>query len=412
MDKITRNILARNTVWMMVGQGLRLVTQSAYFVLIARALGKEGFGAFSAVLALVAILIPFSGIGSGNLLIKNVSRDTKKFSVYWGNALFMVLTTGLILVGTTILSYTIFLPNSISIFLVLFIALSDILFMKFIEISGQAFIAFEKMKWTAIFQLSVSFARLIAGFIVILVYSTPTPLTWSIYYLSSTLLIAVLSIVITCKKISYPKKDLSKIIPELKEGLYFSIGLSSQSVYNEIDKTMLAKISSLGSAGIYAAAYRLIDVGFTPIKALLAASYSKYFQYGSRGIKGTLELTKKILPLSTGITLILSIILYFGAPFAPLVLGNDYEDAVIVIKLLAILPLLKTVHYFAADTLTGAGYQGTRSLVQILIAMLNVILNLILIPEYSLWGAAIASIISDGLLGISLWLIIVIKLKK
>jgi O-antigen/teichoic acid export membrane protein len=70
---------------------------------------------------------------------------------------------------------------------------------------------------------------------------------------------------------------------------------------------------------------------------------------------------------------------------------------------LALLPLLKTFHYFAADSLTGAGHQGLRTLVQVLVALFNVAVNLWLIPVYSWRGAAWSSLASDGLLAASLW---------
>ena len=70
---------------------------------------------------------------------------------------------------------------------------------------------------------------------------------------------------------------------------------------------------------------------------------------------------------------------------------------------MALLPLLKTMHYFAADSLTGAGHQGLRTLVQVLVALFNVVVNLWVIPAYSWRGAAWSSLASDGLLGASLW---------
>ena len=73
--KISNSPLARNTAWMIFGQGLRLIIQALYFIEIARSLGVRNYGAFVGVVALVAIVYPFGALGSGNLLVKNVSRD-------------------------------------------------------------------------------------------------------------------------------------------------------------------------------------------------------------------------------------------------------------------------------------------------------------------------------------------------
>ena len=74
-----RSTLARNSGWMFLGFGLRIVVQAGYFILIARALGPQQYGAFVGVVALVSIIAPFATMGSGNLLVKNVSRDRSLF---------------------------------------------------------------------------------------------------------------------------------------------------------------------------------------------------------------------------------------------------------------------------------------------------------------------------------------------
>jgi O-antigen/teichoic acid export membrane protein len=68
--------------------------------------------------------------------------------------------------------------------------------------------------------------------------------------------------------------------------------------------------------------------------------------------------------------------------------------------------LLKSVHYFAADTLTGAGYQGRRTVAQVIVAAVNIGINIPLIAHASWRGAAWSSIASDGLLAVMLWTIV------
>jgi O-antigen/teichoic acid export membrane protein len=94
------------------------------------------------------------------------------------------------------------------------------------------------------------------------------------------------------------------------------------------------------------------------------------------------------------------------APLVPVVLGQSYAGVTTAIRWLAILPLLRAMHYFAADALTGAGHQELRTAAQIGVALLNVALNLALIPAYSWQGAAWASIVSDGSLAACLWMIL------
>jgi O-antigen/teichoic acid export membrane protein len=92
-------------------------------------------------------------------------------------------------------------------------------------------------------------------------------------------------------------------------------------------------------------------------------------------------------------------------------LGEEYGPSIAAIRWLAIVPFLQSLHYFAANTLTGAGYQGLRSAVQIGVAVVNVLLNLLWIPVYSWKGAAWATLTCEALLTIALWGSIVFRTK-
>src|SRR5277367_1655387 len=98
MNFFSKSPLARNTTWMILGRGIGLVIQAAYFIEIARSLGATNYGAFVSVVALVGIVWPFASVGGNNLLIKNVARDRSSFAVYWGRALTTTLAFGSLLI--------------------------------------------------------------------------------------------------------------------------------------------------------------------------------------------------------------------------------------------------------------------------------------------------------------------------
>jgi O-antigen/teichoic acid export membrane protein len=68
------------------------------------------------------------------------------------------------------------------------------------------------------------------------------------------------------------------------------------------------------------------------------------------------------------------------------------------VRWLSVLPILKVIHYFYSNALTGAGHQALRTKIQVGVAIFNVLVNFWLIPAYSWRGAAWSSIASDGLL--------------
>src|SRR5258708_6345537 len=121
---LRKSRLAQNTLWMSLGQGFRLIIQALYFVVIARSLGAANYGAFVGVVALVGILFPFATLGSGNLLVKNVSRDASLFSLYWGRALATTAAASSIFFFTVLILSHFVLPATIPFRLVVLVAAS------------------------------------------------------------------------------------------------------------------------------------------------------------------------------------------------------------------------------------------------------------------------------------------------
>src|SRR5882672_11841322 len=294
LQQLLKNKLARNTMWMTAGQGLRLVIQALYFVEIARSLGTRNYGAFISVVALVGIVFPFASLGSGNLLVKNVARDKSQFPCYWGRALAFTLCVGLLFdVGICIVGHFV-LPPAIPLLLIALVASADIFGLNIITISSQAFQAFEQLSWTAAITVMMSGGRLIGALILIAMHPHPTALQWGFLYLGATVAVALTAFFLACAKFGLPQMSLPRSLSEIREGFYFSAGQAAQTVYNDIDKTMLARLSTLEATGIYGAAYRIIDVSFVPVSALLWSSYPSFFRAGTRGISSSLTYAKPL----------------------------------------------------------------------------------------------------------------------
>jgi O-antigen/teichoic acid export membrane protein len=403
IDRLMQKPIVQGTLWLLFGKGMRLVLQAAYFVIIARTLGVENYGAFVGTTALVAIVSPFIGLGIDTLLLKNVAKNRDLLREYWGNAILMVLVTGLGLMGVLALISPILLPRSISPLMILLVAVSDLIFGSITNVAGRAFQAVDRLNISAQIGISVMFLKVVAAFSLMSFFPAPNPLDWVYLYLLSSIISAVFAVILVHHYLGSPKLALGRIMPELREGIYFSISTSAYTIYNDIDKTMLARLSTLEATGIYAAAYRLIDVAFIPVISIAGAAYADFFRKGKDGIRATAAFAKPLVLITSSYSVLAGIGLFLLAPFVPDVLGDDYISVVPALQLLAPIPLFRAMQHFGGDTLSGAGFQGLRSSVEVMIAVFNIAINLWLIPLYSWQGAAWSSLASDGLLMIMLW---------
>jgi O-antigen/teichoic acid export membrane protein len=219
--------------------------------------------------------------------------------------------------------------------------------------------------------------------------------------------VATTAALLVSARLGRPQLNLPKTWHEVREGLYFSVSTSAQTIYNDIDKTMLARLSTFAATGIYGAAYRLIDVSFAPISALLNSAYPHFFRAGSGGIAASWTYGRRYMRKAALYGVAVGLLVIAAAGLVPLVLGSEYARTTEALRWLAPLPFLKALHYFLSDSLTGAGYQWLRSCIQTGVAIFNVFINLWLIPAYSWRGAAWSSLLSDGMLALGVYIAII-----
>lgn len=405
-----RSGVLHNASWMLTAHGLQLSGRLAYFVIAAHALGPAGYGTYVACTALIAAMSPFASLGTGHVLIKYVARDRSVLPPYFGNALLITVASGSLLTLLAIMLRPRLLPVSATAAMLVAVAIADLFGTQVTEVCLNAFAAIEQFRrYTQLLAWSTGL-RVIAA--VILMGSTATPLHWAYLYAGSAMTAAITGLIAVTRCCSPPHLQLNLIIPSVREGFHFSTSAASQSVYNDIDKTMLARLSTVESAAIYAVAYRFVDAAMLPIRSVAAATYPEFFRQGTRGVTSTYSFARSILRRSTVYGMAVTLILFVAAGFVPLIMGRAYAESAIALRYLCLLPVIKSVHSFLTDTLTGADYQWQRSSVQILVAGFNVLINLWIIRAYSWRGAAWSSLVTDSLLALLLYIIIRWHLRR
>ena len=400
-----RDSLRQHTIWMISGQGVSVLLQAGYFILIGRTLGSPEYGAFVGVVALINVLSQFSSLGMEMILVRNISRARESFAATWGNAL-RISTSGFIaLLALAMLIGHFTLKPELRL-LIPYIALSDALFGKIVQLASRAFQGAGQLSQTAKLTALTNFARVVMAFGLFLfvqlqhIYAD-AHLWTSVYWLSS-LATAIIAFGMVTTRLGWPKFEPIRL-RDLTDGFSFSLSSSSISVYNDIDKTFLASEGRLYAAGIYSAAYRIIDVASIPIYAIYTAASPRFFREGESSVtQASLlanQLLKRTVPYGIGIALLL----LAGSPLLPYVFGSSFRGSVEVLRWLCLLPLIRGLHYAWGTTITGSSSQWYRTWTQLGAAAFNLLLNAVLIPRWSWQGAALASLLTDSGLAVSNW---------
>ncbi len=401
------NKLVKDTSALTLGMGLRGISQGIVFIIIARTMGVDGYGAFISVLALASTLAGFIGFGSHVLLTREIALNNRQFNKAWGRTLINLgLSIPIIFFIYLLLSFF-FFNNTIEWKIILIIGFAELIFWPLSNICIFAFQGFEKMRQASrlIFVpiLIRLFFSLIFLSIVFHVDIKDIMFLWAVLYLLAIILASMYSQYYVFRELGLPNfTTYTQVTMRLKESIPFSFWSVSNKLYSDADKIILTKMTTLDTTGMYSAAHRLIDLSTIPILGLIEATTPKMFKAGNTGVKqGVLYLSKIIkIPLlyAGGV----SFAIYYLANFLPIVIGTQYKDSIVIIKYMSLMPLLVLPKIFLQHILATSGYQKEGMWIIILGAIINIIGNLIMIPIWGWLGAVLSTYVAEIIISISL----------
>jgi O-antigen/teichoic acid export membrane protein len=318
-------------------------------------------------------------MGTTHLFVKNVSSGKRPARVCWGNGLVATVVSGTAFSALALtISYLLHLRVPFS--AVVAVCISDLFLLRVIELAYFGFAGLDRMKESAILNVTGSLPRLIAIGLLSIWRHPLTLQRWAGAYLAATVISTLYAIYRAHKLWGAPRFNWTFLREDVAEGVYFSIGTSAATIYNDIDKVMLGRIS-FAAGGIYAAAYRIVDVSMTPIRSLASAAYPHFFRRGVDGMAPAHAYAITHIKRAFIYSAALFAVLWLSAPLLPLVLGANYAQTALALRWLALLPVLRSGHVFLADSLSGAGFQGLRCAIQAAVAGINIALNIAILPR-------------------------------
>jgi O-antigen/teichoic acid export membrane protein len=219
-------------------------------------------------------------------------------------------------------------------------------------------------------------------------------------YVSSVVLMTILSFFLWYKYSRHYKLDLDEKIISSKELVKMSIplllGQSMMLIMGKIDVLMLGAIIDQESVGIYNAALKvsmLAYVGLMAINSIAAPKFAELNESGNfKALKSLVQKsTKTIFWITFPVVLIFAL---FPSQILS-IFGEEFKIASYSLIILSIGKMFSAICGSVGTLLQMSGNQKYFQNVLIAAAILNVALNNILIPNYQLLGAAIASLVSN-----------------
>lgn len=394
----TVNKIFQNTGFLLAGKASTKLISLMTVIYIARYLGDAGYGKYTFAFTFVSLFTLISEMGIHHILVREISRSKEIAKRLLGNAILISIILSVIALILALFTIRI-MEYPVETEKLVFIASIGLLFGS-LSNYGIMYEVNLNMKYPVFFGL-LSRVFLLISVMLVVIYDLG--ITWIVICtVVSDALPNILMMVFSRNTILPEFKydiNLCKFI--LKESLPLAMATFFIAIYYRIDVVMLSLLKGDADVGIYSAAYRLTEA-FTFIPATFMVSIfplmSRYHEESKDKLIFSYMKSFKFLfiialPLAIGITLISDKIVL-------LIYKGQFENSVQLLQILIWSTAIVFINYPLTQLLISTNKQKIFATSTAICAILNVALNLVLIPAYSYTGASAATVITQLINGL------------
>src|SRR3989338_653125 len=252
-----KQTLTKNTFWHSFGEIAGRVLRLFIVVYAARVLGAAGWGAFSYLTSLAAILTVFSDIGLSSVVIREVTKNPELKDKYFSTAFlfkFILTVLGFLIIILIAPHVTKIEVSRLLLYFVGFLFISDSLR----RFGASLFRAAERMELEALINIITKAIIVLSGFAALLIVASPESLA-AAYVIGTAVGLAV-TIYILRKEIrnlfsSFDKKLLK---PIMSAAWPLSLAAIFGVLIVNIDTVIIGWFRDAAEVGYYAAAQKPI----------------------------------------------------------------------------------------------------------------------------------------------------------
>jgi len=392
-NNTVKQTIFKNTFWLAVAEGISRLLKLILIIYVARILGATEYGKFTFALAFVSLFAVFSDFGLSWIIIREFSQQKEKEKEFSSIlSLKILLSVGALIL---ILCGSLFVTLDLTIQKIIWILAIYVIIDGFSGIIWAALRARQKMQYEAWGKIVQAITLTGIGFFVLFKFPSVENLSYS--YLFASLAAFIFILLIFHFKIFRLSIDWDWTIWKKFLGLSWPLAFIAvfTLIYTYIDSVMMGYWGQITETGWYNAAYKIVNVTLIPM-ALISVSF---FPALSRAIKESKERFRGIWDYQMKLMTMMTVpIVAGGIILAPKIInfiyGSEYDSSILAFQILILVSGLIFLSEPCYRALIVINQQKKIFYITLAGAIINIILNFILIPHYSLYGAAIATVIT------------------
>lgn len=387
----------KNSTWLVGDKVFTMIIGIFVIAVVARYFGPEKYGQYNYALSFVSLFTALSTLGLESLTVKAIVDKEYDEGMLLCTSLVLRVFGGIILTVLATVIIMIIEPNDSNLH-VLVLIMSLTMVFKALEVIEYWIQAYQRAKISSILRM-VTYV-IISGLKIALVVLGGTIIHYTLIYMLSALIIGTALIIAYFRyrenklkwrfSLSYSKSILS-------QSWYLILSGLMGTLYMQIDKVMLGTLMlTRTEVGVYSAASHVAQMWyFIPMAVIIS-------------VKPVIMSKKKIDEQSylKSVQLLYTIIAFIGISFGIFILlfsnviigiiyGSDYAKAAEILSVSVWAGTFATLGSARSIWLISEGLQKYAMFLTGLGAVVNVVLNYILIPVLGGYGAAIATLVSQ-----------------
>ncbi len=388
----------KNTSWLFAEKILRMAVGLFVGVWVARYLGPEQYGILSYAAAFVGLFIAIAKLGLDSIVVRELVNNENGAYDILGTAFWLRFFGALVLLFMLFIAVH-FTSNDLNTNKIIFILAGATIFQSFnvVDLFFQSRVMSRYAVFANVIALFISSLIKIA---LILIEAPLIAFAWAALFDSFILGCGYIYFFLKysnlhIKKFSFKKSTAFNLLydswPLIISGLVVAL-------YMKIDQVMIKEMLGSEAVGQYAAAVRLSEAWYFIPMAICASLFPAIINAKKVSEELYYERLQKLYNLMVWIAAAIALPMTFLSDWiVKLLYGGQYNEAggVLMIHIWAGIFVFLGVasgRWFVSENLQKYTFYRTVSG-----AIINIVLNLSLIPKYGVQGAAVATLISQGM---------------
>lgn len=409
--KITRGLLARNSTWNFIGQVFPLFIMLFTLPYIVRGLGTEQFGILLIIYALINYFnifgFSFKGISSKYIAESLGERNNERISsIFWTTFIYFLII-GCIGVIIFFLLVPLFAEHFFKVDQNLLIEMKSVFRMSailIVVIIIRLFLngvleAYQKFKLINLINIPTNtLTFLIPAFVVFI----GKGLTLLIFLIVIKELFCLISFFLVSyriiPKIKYRLLDLKSSKQLFSFGGWLIITNIIAGITQNADKFLIGAILSMSAVTYYTIPYQIahkIPIITASIISVLFPAVSLLNSLDRAKLERLFNQSLKFILMLIGLPVL--ILFVFSKEILILWLGNEFQQSIIVLQIIALNVILGSISWLLSIFLQGTGNPKPVAIIVLLLAPINIIVIWLMTTYLGIKGTALAMIMMTGL---------------